>query len=181
SGVRYVGALQLPPGDYNVKALVRVEDTGRTGFTTTRIFVPQYGASAVLPPVVATDPGQWLTVVSPARGADATGVLTLGDRPFIPNARAEIASGATQDLTLMLRGIAVENLAITPMLVAPDGSAQSAPVTLAGRTSPDEHGLVKLLFRFAPQTIAKGEYDLRFTVVPAGGRPTVVGLPVVVR
>lgn len=181
SGLRYVGALRLPPGDYVVKALVRVEDTGRTGFTTTRVAVPRYGASAVVPPVVAGEAGQWLTIVSPSRGAEATGVLTLGERPFIPSTRADFANSATQDLTLMLRGIAVENLAITPMLVAADGSAQKAPVTLAGRTSPDEHGLVKLLFRFAPETIAKGEYDLRFTVVPAGGRPTVVGLPVVVR
>jgi VWFA-related protein len=181
SGMRYVGALRLPPGDYVVKALVRVEDTGRTGFTTTRIAVPKYGASVVVPPMVAGDAGQWLTIVSPSRGSEATGVFTLGERPFIPSTRLDLKSSATRDIALMVRGISVENLAITPMLVAPDGSAQKAPVTLTGRTSPDEHGLVKLLFRFTPEAIAKGEYELRFTIVPAGGRPTVVGLPVVIR
>ncbi|HYI12568.1 MAG TPA: VWA domain-containing protein [Thermoanaerobaculia bacterium] len=181
TGIRYVGSLNLPPGTYDVKALVRVDNTGRIGFSSTRVKVPEYGAAAVMPPVVAVAPGQWVTLVSTTRGAEATDILSLGEQPFVPGTSADIASGTEQNIALMLRGIAVENLAITPMLVAKDGSAQTAPVTLAGRTSPDGHGVVKLLFKLKPETIAKGEYDLKFTVVPLGGLPMVVGLPVVIR
>lgn len=181
TGVRYVGSLDLPPGTYDVKAVVRVESTGRIGFATARITVPDYAAAAVLPPVVAVAPGQWVTLVSASRGAQATDILSLGAQAFVPAASADVTTGTEQNIALMLRGIPVENLAITPMLVARDGSAQTAPITLAGRTSPDEHGVVKLLFKLKPETVAKGEYDLRFTVVPQGGTPTVVGLPVVIR
>lgn len=181
TGVRYVGALNLPPGTYDIKALVRVDITGRIGFHSTRVTVPQYGEAAVMPPVAATAPGQWVTLISPTRGGDATDVLSLGETPFIPANAADVATGSEQNIALMMRGIAVENLAITPMLVAKNGSAQAAPVTLAGRTSPDEHGVVKLLFKLKPETVAKGAYDLKFTLVPQGGLPTVVGMPVVIR
>lgn len=182
SGVRYVGALNLPPGAYAVKALLRVEETGRIGLVHTGLNVPEYGAAAVLPPVVAADAGQWVTLVSPTRGAVATSLLTLGEQAFIPRKQAEITSrDQPQQIALLLRGVPLENLAITPVLVAADGSSQPAPLKLAGRTSPDEHGVVKLLFRLDPTAIAQGTYDLRFTVASAGGTPSVVSMPVVVR
>lgn len=179
-GVRYVGALRLPPGKYSVKALVRVEQTGRVGLTTAQVDVPAYGATAVLPPVAVTEMGQWVTLLSPTRGTDATDVLSLGERPFLPGARASVARGADAEVAIMLRGIPLENLSVTPTLVAADGSSHPAAVQLAGRTSPDESGLVKLLFKFKPD-VAPGNYDLRFSVAPGGGAQTVVSLPVVVQ
>jgi VWFA-related protein len=174
-GVRYVGALRLPPGKYNVKALLRVDQTGRIGLTTAKLDVPAYGATAVLPPVSVTDVGQWVTLLSPARGTDATDVLSLGERPFIPGTRANVVRGADSEVALMLRGIPLENLSVTPTLVAADGSSHPAAVQLAGRTAPDAAGLVKLLFRFKPD-VAPGNYDLRFDVAH-----TVVSIPVVVQ
>jgi VWFA-related protein len=181
TGVRYVSALDLPPGEYSLKTLVRVDETGRTGLTTTRVVVPRYGAAAVLPPVTAGEATGWVTLVSPTRGAAAAELLTLGETPFIPGTRVEMPAGGEQQIVLMVRGHAVEKLAITPMLVAPDGSAQPGPVTIVGRTSPDAHGLAKLLYRMQPKDIAPGSYELRFTVVPPGSMPTVVKLPVVIK
>ena len=133
SGVRYVGALRLPPGQYSVKALMRVEQTGRVGLTTAKLTVPDFGATAVLSPMSVQDVGRWLTLVSPSRGAEATGVLSLGDRPSCPGTRAQIARGADQEIALMLRGIPLENLSVTPTLIASDGSSHPAAVQLAGR------------------------------------------------
>ena len=172
TGVRYVGGMRLPPGDYSVKALVRVDETGRMGLTTTKISVPKYGATAVLPPVAMGEMGKWVTVVSPLRGSEATGLLTL-ERPFLP-----LTSGAAPlDIALLVRGMATDNLAVTPSLVGADGTAHKVALELAGRTEPDEHGVAKLLFRMPAQALAKGDYELRFTV--AGS--TVVKLPVVIR
>ena len=181
TGVRYVSALELPPGEYSLKTLVRVDQTGRVGLTQTKLVVPKFGATAVLKPVAAGDAKGWVTLVSPTRGSSAIEILALGETPFIPGARIEVASGAEQQIVLMVRGIPAEKLAITPMLVAPDGSAQPAPVTLAGRTSPDSHGVAKLLYKLQPRDVAAGSYELKFTVVPQGSLPTVVGMPVVIR
>lgn len=180
SGVRYVGALRLPPGDYSVKALVRVEQTARVGLTTVHVAVPDFGTTAVLPPVSVQDVGQWVMLVSPARGAAATDILSLGERTFVPRTRAQVARGADQDIALMLRGIPLEDLSVTPTLVGADGTSHPAALQLAGRTSPDEAGLVKLLFRFKPD-VAPGNYDLRFDVAPRGGAQTTVSMPVVIQ
>lgn len=181
TGVRYVSALELPPGEYSLKTLVRVDGTGRTGLTTTRVVVPKYDATAVLPPITAGDATGWVTLVSPARGAAAAEILTLGETPFVPGTRVEMPAGGERQIVLLVRGHAVEKLAITPMLVAADGSAQAAPLTVIGRTSPDAHGVAKLLFRMQPKDIAPGSYELRFTVVPPGSRPTVVKMAVEIR
>jgi VWFA-related protein len=181
TGLRYLGALRLPPGDYDVKALVRVDETGRTGLATARLSVPAFGASAVLTPVAAEPPGAWVTLVSPTRGSDATSILTLGDRPFVARRRANVALGTEQEVALMFRGIPADKLTVTPNLVAGDGSVQEGNVELVGRTAPDDQGLYKLLYRFKPEALARGEYELRFTVVPQGAMPSVVMLPVTIR
>lgn len=181
TGVRYVSALELPPGEYSLKTLVRLDETGRTGLTNTRIIVPKFGETAVLPPVTAGAASGWVTLMSPTRGSTASEILTLGETPFIPGTRVEMAANGEQQIVLMVRGHAVEKLAITPMLVDPNGAAQPAPLSVVGRTSPDAQGVAKLLFKLAPKDVAPGTYELRFTVVPQGSMPTVVKLPVVIR
>lgn len=181
TGLRYLGALQLPPGEYDVKALVRIEETGRTGLATARVNVPEFGANAIIAPVAAEPPGAWVTLISPTRGSDATSVLALGNRPFVPRSRADVGLGSEQEVALMFRGIPADTLTVTPNLVAADGSVHDAGVALVGRTAPDEHGVYKLLYRFKPETIARGDYELRFTVVPQGALPSVVKIPVTVR
>ena len=109
-------------------------------------------------------------------------LLSLGDRPFVPLSRVELSpGGADQDIALMLRGIETEDLAVTPALVAADGTSRPVSVQLAGRLEPDEHGMALLLFRLQPQAIAAGDYELQFTVAPKGTGPTTVKMPLIVR
>lgn len=178
TGVRYVGGMRLPPGRYTIKALVRVDESGRMGLTTSVLQVPAFGEKAVLPPVAMGEMGRWVTVVSPLRGAEATDVLTL-ERPFVPLSSG--TAGTPLEIALLLRGIPAENLKVAPLLVGSDGSTPAVTLELGGRTEPDEHGMSKLLFRLSSQTAAKGDYELRLTVTPEGSDPTTVRLPVVVR
>jgi len=181
TGIRYLGSLLLKPGRYAVKALMRVDETGRIGLTTTDVVVPDFGETAVLAPVAMRDIGQWVTVISPGTGAEAADVLTLGERRFVPGARVDVAAGGEQEIALLLRGIATENLAVTPTLIGADGSTSAVSLTLAGRTEPDTHGVAKLLFRMPAQNLVAGEYQLRFVVTPAGSAATTVTVPMVVR
>lgn len=182
TGVRFVGSLHLPAGRYSVKALMRVDETGRMGLTTADVVVPDFGETGVLTPVVAGSVGRWVTVVSRAWGGEAMSLLSLGDRPFVPLSRVELSpGGADQDIALMLRGIDTEDLAITPALLAADGTSRPVSVQLAGRLEPDEHGMALLLFRLQPQAIAAGDYELQFTVAPKGTGPTTVKMPLIVR
>ncbi|HEX8411964.1 MAG TPA: VWA domain-containing protein [Thermoanaerobaculia bacterium] len=181
TGIRYLGSLLLKPGRYVVKALMRVDETGRIGLITTDVVVPAFGETAVLAPVAMREIGQWVTVISPGTGAEAADVLTLGERRFVPGVRVDVAAGAEPEIALLLRGIATENLAVTPTLIGADGSTSPVSLQLAGRAEPDMHGVAKLLFRMPAQNLAAGEYQLRFVVTPQGSAATTVTVPMVVR
>ena len=63
-GLTYYSLCHLLPGDYTVRVLVRDERTGRYGFHSEPIRVPDYRAAAleVLPPVFLAEPGRGLNL-----------------------------------------------------------------------------------------------------------------------
>jgi VWFA-related protein len=176
TGVRFIGSLRLPPGKVSVKAMVRVEESGRIGLTTGAVEVPAFAETEVLTPVGVGAIGRWVTVLSRAHGGEAARLLTLGERPFIPLREVEWAPGSEQEVALLVRGLDAETLRVQSSLVRADGSTTPLEVQLGARTGPDEYGLAALVFRVPPQQLASGSYALRFTV---GSR--VVEVPVVVR
>src|SRR5688572_21061568 len=141
TGVRYVGALSLNPGKYAIKALVRVDETGRTGFLRTDLDVPAYAERAVLTPLAMGDAKNWVTLLSPSRGQDAAAILSVGPEPFVPSSPAKIAAGAPLRFALMVYRTQVADLAVSPVIVSPDGSTTDAAVSLVGRTQPDAVGV----------------------------------------
>lgn len=179
TGIRYIGALRLPPGQYDVKALVRVDQTGKTGMRRTAVRVPEFDDKAVLAPMAVSESAsaQWITLVNPQRGNEAAAVLSLGETPFVPQARTAMAPAAQQRVALMLYRMPADGLTVTPTIVFADGTTQDAVVDLVGRTNADSQGVSKLVFNFKPQGLQKGQYALRFTVTPIGESPSVVALP----
>lgn len=69
AGMRYVGLLELPPGKFAVKALARVEESGRVGFLRTDVEIKPTAGPAVMPPVFISDRPGWMNVAAPGRGA----------------------------------------------------------------------------------------------------------------
>ncbi len=177
SGIRYIGSLRLPPGQYAVKALVRVEETGRMGFLRSEVTVPAFSEKSILAPIAMGDPAGWVTLVNPARGNDAAAVLSIGGQPFVPQARTSLTSATDQRIALLLYRMPTDDLAVTPTIIASDGSSKEVKLTLVGRTSPDPAGVSKLVFNFKPETLARGDYTLSFTVTPKGGSSSVATMP----
>ncbi|MFL6247562.1 MAG: hypothetical protein ACJ74H_16175, partial [Thermoanaerobaculia bacterium] len=177
TGVRYVGALSLEPGEYAIKALVRVDETGRTGFLRTDLDVPAYAERAVLAPLAMGDTKNWVTLLSPSRGQDAAAIFSVGPEPFVPSSPAKIAAGAPLRFALMVYRTQVADLAVSPVVVSPDGSTKDAAVSLVGRTQPDAVGVTKLVFEFKPDNLQKGAYELRLKVTPKNSPTSTVSLP----
>ncbi|HYC62165.1 MAG TPA: VWA domain-containing protein [Thermoanaerobaculia bacterium] len=181
TGVRYVGALKLDPGKYAIKALVRVEETGRIGFMRTDLDVPAYAERTVLPPLAMGDVANWITLLSPTRGEDASSILSVGPQPFVPASRMSVDAGAPLRFALMVYRMSVADLGVAPVIVSSDGSTRDAAVSLVGRTQPDNAGVTKLVFDLKPDGLQKGDYDLRLTVTPKDQAASVVTLPFAVR
>ncbi len=179
-GLRYFGTLRLPPGDFAVKTVARLEESGLVGFDRKDVSVPAFDKPTVLPPAFFNEPGTWGMILGATRGDDYPYPFAAGQTKFIAKRDAEIAGTGDYKVALFLYKVPVENLSVLPMLVSGTAS-QTAPVALLGRTSPDETGLVKLLFSFKPQSLAAGKHELRFDVKAQDGTQSSVTLPFTVR
>lgn len=177
AGLRYVGMLDLPPGTYAVKALARVEESGRVGFLRTDVDVPATTGPAVLPPVFVTDRPGWINVAAPGNGASAVAAFTAAGKAFVPARTASLKSDGVYRVALFLHDTPADALEISPVIVSADGSSQTAPVSLVGRTPPDAEGTAKVLLELKPANIAAGDYRLQFTVKAKDRQPAVVDVP----
>lgn len=176
SGVRYFGTLRVPAGRYTIKALVRVEESGRTGLARDDLQVPAFDTAVVLPPVLFVEPSNWVMIKAPSRGDDYPYPFSAGEASYIPRRAAALEAAVEQTIALFLYRMPLENLRVVPEVVTA-GSNQAAKVRLLGRTSADERGGVKLLFRFKPEGLAAGKHELRFTVTAQDGTSSVVTMP----
>jgi len=181
AGMRFVGTLLVPPGKYTVKALVRVDETGKVGFVREEVVVPAGAAPAILPPVLLASRPNWINIAAPGRSADAVSAFSAMGQTFSPELRPTLAAPGAYRVALFLFETAAENLAITSALIGPDGAAVNANVSLVGRTEADAQGSAKLVLDFKPPALAAGDYRLQMTVKPEGRSESVVSLPFTVR
>ena len=177
AGMRYVGMLNVPPGKYAVKALARVEETGRVGFVRTDLDVAATSGPAILSPVFVNDRTGWINIAEPGKGGNAAAAFTAAGKPFAPQTGPVLKSDGAYRVALFVHDTPAESLEITPAIINADGSSQNAAVTLVGRTPPDDQGAAKLLFDFKPAQVAPGEYKLQLTVKPKDGVAKVVAVP----
>jgi hypothetical protein len=156
---------------------VRVDETGRTGFTRTDLDVPEYAERAVLAPLAMGDAKNWVTLLSPTRGQDAAAIFSVGPEPFVPSSPARIAAGAPLRFALMVYRTQIADLGVAPVIVSADGSTREAAVSLVGRTQPDSVGVTKLVFELKPDGLQQGTYELRLNVTPKNSPTSTVSLP----
>ena len=174
TGVRYFATLRLPPGNYAVTSIVRVEESGRLGFVRSDLSVPKFDTAVVLPPLLFDDPASWVMLVGPTRGDDYPYPFATGEAKYIPKREGSLSGSKEYKLALFLYRVPLENLEVKPEIV---GSATAPNVKLVGRTAADDRGGVKLLFNFKPENLPAGEHELRFTVKAKDGNQSVVTIP----
>lgn len=158
SGVKFVGHLELDPGEYSLRILVMDPDDGRYGLRTLPVDVPGPQAPARLLSPLFTEPaGAWILVrearkpVEPPAGEPASDEasevsatpsptaredplsaavrpLLLGDRSLLPAAWPVLPTG--QPVGMELLGIGLEG---TPPIVGhltPEGGSEGASVAV---------------------------------------------------
>ncbi|HWM93668.1 MAG TPA: VWA domain-containing protein [Thermoanaerobaculia bacterium] len=177
SGLKFYGHLELPPGSYRARVLVR---NGRTGFHGLRVVpleVPSFtGAGPVLlPPFFPEPKGEWLvTREAPRPGRrEVPPPFWLGDQAFLPAARPILGDEETR-FALLGYNLADEgDLQVRSQVLTADGREVKAgdlsPVALVSR-APGEGGADRLELTFRPPALQPGEYLLRVTVTDAAGK-----------
>jgi VWFA-related protein len=188
-GLKYYGHLELAPGRYRVRVLVRNRADGRTGVAAAPVEVPAWDQAgpALLPPLFFQTPGSWLLVrEKPRGGAKADSVVypfTVKGEPYVPAARRALAREEKARLCLVAYNLGQGELRVGSQVLGADGRPLAGgELSAVERTATGIAGVDKLLATFEPRGLPAGDYVLRVAVRdPKTGSERANSVPFVVR
>jgi VWFA-related protein len=178
-GVKLYGHLDLAPGRYVLRALVRNGITGESGLRVLALGVPAFdrGEPALLPPLVADAAGRWLNLRAAGddKGRPVPYPFMAGGQPFVPAARPVVAAGSETPLVLMGTGLGAGELAVAGRVLGADGRPrEGAAVALRGRAvaagAGGPAGVERLLATFRAGSLPAGDYTLVVTLTDRATR-----------
>ncbi|MEA2560189.1 MAG: hypothetical protein QOH06_1693 [Acidobacteriota bacterium] len=180
-GLKFFGHLDLPPGEWSVRVLVRNGATGAMGLQVTTVHVPELAqAGAVLLPAFFPEPqGKWLVIREAARQGDreVPYPFMVGSTPYIPASLPVLVAGQGTSFSLVGYRLKPGALRAEARVLAADGREAGAGA-LEGfeRLDPAADGADRMVATFAPPAgLQPGDYMLMVTVTDsAGGSETSV-------
>ena len=170
TGFKFFGHLELPPGDYTVRALVRNGATGVSGLRVVSLRVPAFASSepALLPAFFPEPPNRWLLAREVPRGEfqQAPYPFMQGQAPYIPASRPVLVPG--QDVAVSLVGYHLgADPKVEARVLAADGREIGvAPLTI---TSKEAGSPLRLAATFRPPQLAAGDYRLEVRLADGKG------------
>jgi VWFA-related protein len=179
TGLKFFGHLDLPPGEYNVRVLVRNGSTGAYGLRAQPLVVPAFGqpGPVLLPPFFPEAPGRWVMVREAPRDKQGQGQepapypFVVQERAYVPSSRPLLAAGQEAVVALVGYDLPAGGLEARARVVAADGRhARDVDLEITLRESPDAAGEERLTAVFrAPQGLSPGEYQLVIVLTDARG------------
>jgi VWFA-related protein len=171
TGLKFFGHLDLFPGTYSLRVLVRNGSTGSYGLRVASLEVPDPGRQALvlLPPFFPEVPGKWLMAreVVPAGEKPAPYPFMVKDQPFIPASKPVLALGETAAVSLMGYNLGPGDVQVRSEVLSVDGK-EIGPGEI--RVLERESGTTeRLKGTFRPPALEPGEYVLRVTLTDADG------------
>ncbi len=174
-GIKFYGHLDLPPGDYNVRVLVRNGGTGIYGLRSQALVVPAFGdpAAVLLPPFFPETPGRWVMVRESGRGKQETAPypFVVQEHAYIPSSRPVIGAGQAAAVALVGYHLPAGSLKAEARVLAADGKdLGEGDLKLGARESTDAAGQDRLTATFRPPSgLVPGEYQLVIVLTDAQG------------
>ncbi|HYG63220.1 MAG TPA: VWA domain-containing protein [Thermoanaerobaculia bacterium] len=185
TGFKFFGHLDLLPGDYSVRVLVRNGVTGQTGLKAVPLTVPAFAQAGpvLLPPLFPEPPTKWVLVPETLQPGETRPdyPFMLQQQPYVPASRPTVAPGQEVQVSLVGYNLGDGELQAVARVTTPDGK-EVAPATL--RLAHRERGTGSAPDRwtaaFQAPGLQPGEYLLSVQLTgPAGSAPAAV-LPFVV-
>jgi hypothetical protein len=187
SGLKFFGHLDLPPGDYSLRVLVRNGATGASALRVVPLQVPELkaaGGPVLLPPFFPEPQGKWLVVREAPRAGDrqVPYPFMVGEEPYIPASLPVLAAGQEARMSLVGYNLGAGQVRVESKVLTQGGQDLGAADLrvlsreMGGAEAPD-----RLLTSFKPTRLQPGEYLLLVTLTDARGRSESSSTPFVVR
>ena len=172
SGLKFYGHLDLPPGSYSLRVLVRNARTGSYALRVSELEVPAFAQAGpvLLPPLFPEPQGRWLMTRETQQPDDrqVPFPFLLGEQPFIPASRPVLGSGQEAQLSLVAYNLGTGEVKAEATVLARDGKeAGRGALTLVGRERGGASGPDRLTATFKAPALAPGEYLLRVSLTDA--------------
>jgi VWFA-related protein len=186
SGLKFFGHLNLLPGDYSLRVLVRNGANGASSLRVVPVHVPNFAQAqaALLPPLFPEPPNRWVLAKEAQRSEEKQPPypFVVRQESFIPTGRPLLTAGQEAPLALIGYNLGTGELKAESKVLRKDGKEVGpAEVRLLERESggpPD-----RLAASFRPPKLDPGEYLLRVTITNGAGvsqtstAPFTVGAP----
>jgi hypothetical protein len=186
SGLKFFGHLDLGPGDYSVRVLVRNGATGVSGLEVATVHVPAFtAADPILLPAFFPEPaGKWLIVREAAKEGDrqVPYPFMAGEQPFIPASMPVVGPGEETAVSLVGYHLKDGDLqAEAKVLTAEGQEAGPAELRVVKRFGRGADGADRVTAALKTSGLRPGEYLLMVTLVDAGGGSETSVTPFAVR
>jgi VWFA-related protein len=174
SGLKFFGHLDLFPGTYSLRVLVRNGTTGSYGLRVDSLVVPDpvEAEPVLLPAFFPEAPGKWLMAreVVPAGEKTPPYPFMVKDQPFIPASKPVLSLGEAAAVSLMGYNLAPGNLQVRSEVLSVDGKEIGpAELQVLEREAAGTGATDRIKGTFRPPTLEPGEYLLRVTLTDADG------------
>jgi len=183
SGVKFFGDLELPPGDYLVRVLVRDAEGGRSATRAVPVMVPEFGSGVptLAMPLFPEEPGKWL-MVQEAAGSEARSArpfpFVLDGNAYLPAAKPVIKAGGTAQFVLVGYNLGDESVPLETTFMTADGSPVEGPkISFVARGQGASPDATQLVLQLEPNGLPAGEYRL---VTSLEGQERTTSIPFVV-
>jgi hypothetical protein len=173
TGLKYYGHLELAPGDYRIRVLVRNGGSGRTAVESIPLTIPPYESSQaiVLPPFFVEQPGRWILVREQSREQSVVYPFTVNGEPYIPAVKPALRGQDASRFCLVAYNLPAGELELEGKVIAADGREVPGVLHLVERTVTGISRLDKLLATFKPGALEAGDYHLQVAVRQPGNGP----------
>ncbi len=175
-GLKFFGDLDLPPGDYMLRAFVRHRGSDHFGVAGLALRVPDFagGEAGALPPLFPEPPGVWLMLREAAIPDLAPPPFPYlnGQQPFLPAARPNFAASKV-DVALAVHNLSGGGVAVSGRVLDVSGREMADASLVARQPGPvpdaDRPNLGRWPLELDARRLPVGDYMLEVTVTDDAG------------
>jgi VWFA-related protein len=175
SGVKFFGDVDLLPGKYSLRVLVRNGITGASSLRVVDLEVPSFakGDTALLPPFFPEPAGRWLMTrenQEPGQPQKPYPFMQK-DQPYIPASKPVLAAGQEAAVSLVAYNLGTGDLKADAKVMTLDGKeVGTGQIKVLAREGGGAAGPDRLAATFRPPSLQPGEYVLQVTVSNGDGK-----------
>ncbi len=175
AGFKFFGHLDLPPGTYDIRVLVRNGATGASATRVSKLEVPTFGQGPVLLPPFFPDAGKtWLMAREAQKPADRQVAYPFlrKDQPYIPASLPVLKPGSEAAVALVAYGLAAGEWKAEAKVLSRDGQevpAGGGSLRLLAAEAGAGGGAERAEASFKVPNLPPGEYQLKVTLSDGKG------------